>query len=72
MRQQSFKDTLKLSGDIMEKPISSAPASGMRDLVPNEVALRDWAIGIITESYQQFGFTRIETPIMEKAEKIFS
>jgi histidyl-tRNA synthetase len=49
----------------MEKPISSAPASGMRDLIPNEVALRDWAIGIITESYQQFGFTRIETPIME-------
>ena len=37
----------------------------MRDMVPSEVALRDWAIHVITDSYQQFGFTRIETPVME-------
>lgn len=49
----------------MDKPISAAPAAGMRDMVPSEVALRDWAIHVITNSYEQFGFTRIETPIME-------
>ena len=34
-------------------------------MVPSEVALRDWAIQVIANSYEQFGFTRIETPIME-------
>ena len=49
----------------MDKNISAAPAAGMRDMVPSEVALRDWAIHVITDSYEKFGFTRIETPIME-------
>lgn len=54
----------------MDKPISAAPAAGMRDMVPSEVALRDWAIHVITNSYEQFGFTRIETPIMEKHQSV--
>jgi histidyl-tRNA synthetase len=49
----------------MTETLSSAPARGMRDLLPAEVAIRDWAIAAITRTYEQFGFTRIETPAME-------
>lgn len=45
--------------------ISSAPQSGMRDFLPAEVRLRDWATRIITSTYEKFGFTKIETPCME-------
>ena len=44
---------------------SAAPARGMRDLLPAEVAIRDWAMAVIMRTYEQFGFTRIETPVME-------
>ncbi len=44
---------------------STAPARGMRDFLPRETALRDWAIGRLVSVYQQFGFTRIETPAVE-------
>lgn len=45
--------------------IATTPPRGMRDLLPNEVALRDWATSVIIGAYQRFGFTRIETPAME-------
>lgn len=40
----------------------------MRDLLPDEVALRDWATNVILETYRSFGFTRIETPAVESIE----
>lgn len=40
----------------------------MRDLLSDEVALRDWATGVIIETYKTFGFTRIETPAVESIE----
>ena len=45
--------------------LSSAPARGMRDMLPAEVAIRDWATGVIIRAYERFGFTRIDTPAME-------
>ncbi len=44
---------------------STAPARGMRDLLPKETALRDWAIISLVKTYEQYGFTRIETPAVE-------
>jgi len=44
------------------------PPRGMRDLLPDEVALRDWATNVIIETYKTFGFTRIETPAVESIE----
>jgi histidyl-tRNA synthetase len=44
---------------------SSAPPRGMRDFLPADVALRDWATGVILKTYESFGFTRIETPALE-------
>lgn len=44
---------------------SSAPPRGMRDLLPADAAIRDWATGVILKTYESFGFTRIETPALE-------
>ncbi|HEY9714630.1 MAG TPA: histidine--tRNA ligase, partial [Chroococcales cyanobacterium] len=44
---------------------SAAPPAGMRDFLPADTALRDWATGVIVRTYEQFGFTRIETPALE-------
>jgi histidyl-tRNA synthetase len=44
---------------------SSIPAKGMRDLLPGQVATRDWATARILEVYASYGFTRIETPTVE-------
>lgn len=45
--------------------LSSAPPSGMRDFLPADAALRDWASATILRTYERFGFTRIETPALE-------
>jgi histidyl-tRNA synthetase len=37
----------------------------MRDFLPEESALRDWATAQLVKTYEQFGFTRIETPALE-------
>lgn len=41
------------------------PVTGMRDILPNEMQLRDYCIGIIKKTYSEFGFTSIETPVVE-------
>lgn len=45
--------------------VDNSPPRGMRDFLPHQVALRDWATAVILDSYRKFGFTRIETPVME-------
>ncbi|PWT97900.1 MAG: histidine--tRNA ligase [Candidatus Melainabacteria bacterium] len=45
--------------------LSSAPPRGMRDMLPEETALRDWATAQLVATYQRFGFARIETPALE-------
>ncbi|HEU4440220.1 MAG TPA: histidine--tRNA ligase [Methylomirabilota bacterium] len=37
----------------------------MRDVLPDEVALRDWAMARILSIYRRHGFVRIETPAVE-------
>ncbi|MGH7396949.1 MAG: histidine--tRNA ligase [Candidatus Rokuibacteriota bacterium] len=37
----------------------------MRDVLPDEVALRDWALAQILGVYRRHGFVRIETPAVE-------
>ncbi len=49
---------------------SFAPPRGMRDFLPAETALRDWATSIILLAYEQFGFTRIETSILENINRL--
>lgn len=46
----------------------NSPPRGMRDLLPQQVNLRDWATSVIVDTYRKFGFMRIETPVMENIE----
>ena len=41
------------------------PVTGMKDIMPAEMQIRDYVISLITETYKGFGFTRIETPCVE-------
>ena len=50
---------------MKETKPSAVPAKGMRDLLPGQVATRDWATARILEVYASYGFTRIETPAVE-------
>ena len=50
---------------MKETKPSAVPAKGMRDLQPGQVATRDWATARILEVYASYGFTRIETPVVE-------
>ena len=41
------------------------PVTGMKDILPTEMQLRDYCIGIIKKTYGEFGFNSIETPCVE-------
>ena len=45
--------------------LSKKPVNGMKDILPNEMQIRDYVINVIQETYADFGFTRIETPCVE-------
>lgn len=45
--------------------LSKKPVTGMKDILPAEMQIRDYVIGVIKETYAKFGFTSIETPCVE-------
>lgn len=45
--------------------LSKKPVTGMKDILPAEMQVRDYVIGVIKETYAKFGFTSIETPCVE-------
>jgi len=49
---------------MAERP-PTAPPRGMRDILPDEVELRDAAVREIVAVYRPYGFRRIETPALE-------
>ena len=53
------------SGPTGSMALSKKPVTGMRDILPEEMRIRDYVIGVIKETYGRFGFTSIETPCME-------
>jgi len=48
------------------------PVTGMKDILPQEMLIRDYLIGVIKETYQSFGFTPIETPVVENLPNLTS
>lgn len=52
--------------------LSKKPVTGMKDILPKEMAIRDYVSGVIKETYRQFGFTPIETPGVENIENLSS
>ena len=50
--------------------LSKKPVTGMKDILPEEMQIRDYVISVIKETYGKFGFTSIETPCVENIEKL--
>ena len=45
--------------------LSKKPTTGMRDILPEEMQIREYVSGVIRDTYGKFGFTSIETPCVE-------
>lgn len=45
--------------------LSKKPVTGMKDILPEEMQIRDYVISVIKDTYGKFGFTSIDTPCME-------
>ncbi len=52
--------------------MTKKPVTGMKDILPREMEIRDYAIGLIKETYKKFGFTSVETPAVEHIENLSS
>ncbi|NBJ94673.1 histidine--tRNA ligase [Parablautia muri] len=52
--------------------LSKKPVTGMKDILPEEMQIRDYVISVIKETYGEFGFTSIETPCVENIENLSS
>ena len=52
--------------------LKKKPVTGMTDMLPAEMEIRDYLIGLIKETYKTFGFTSMETPCVEHIENLCS
>lgn len=52
--------------------LNKKPVHGMKDIMPEEMQIRDYVISVIKETYGKFGFTPMETPCMENIENLSS
>ena len=48
------------------------PVTGMKDILPREMEIRDYVIGQIKEVYKTFGFSNMETPCVEHIQNLSS
>ena len=52
--------------------LSKKPVTGMKDILPGEMRIREYVIHVIRETYAAFGFTSIETPCVENIANLSS
>lgn len=52
--------------------LAKKPVNGMKDILPEEMQIRDYVMNVIKETYRSFGFTQIETPCMENIANLSS
>ena len=50
--------------------MSTQPARGMRDFLPEDVRRRDYVVGVIRDVYDRYGFEPLETPAVENIETL--
>ena len=48
------------------------PVNGMKDILPEEMAIRNYAIDMIRKTYSEFGFSSIDTPVVEHIGNLLS
>ena len=52
--------------------LKKKPVTGMKDMLPKEMEIRDYVIQMIKDTYKTFGFISIETPCVEHIENLCS
>ena len=52
--------------------LKKKPVTGMKDVMPAEMEIRDYLIGLIKDTYKTFGFQSMETPSVEHIENLCS
>ena len=52
--------------------LSKKPTTGMKDILPEEMQIRDYVISVIKDTYGKFGFTSIETTCVENIANLSS
>ncbi|MEG0189891.1 MAG: histidine--tRNA ligase [Lachnospiraceae bacterium] len=52
--------------------LKKKPVTGMKDMLPREMEVRDYVIHLIKETYSSFGFLSMETPCVEHIENLCS
>ena len=52
--------------------LTKKPVTGMKDILPREMEIREYVLGKIREVYGSFGFTQIETPVVENLSNLQS
>ncbi|MDE3156522.1 MAG: histidine--tRNA ligase [Acidobacteriota bacterium] len=50
--------------------LSTQPARGMRDFLPEDVRRREYVVGVIRRVYERYGFEPLETPAVENIETL--
>src|SRR3954466_8818053 len=50
--------------------VSTQPARGTRDFLPDDIRRRQHVIGVIRDVYEQYGFEPLETPAFENIETL--
>ena len=52
--------------------LKKKPVTGMKDILPAEMQIRNYVMSQIQETYRAFGFSQIETPCVEHIENLTS
>ena len=65
-----LRDKERNRGSFMA--LKKKPVTGMKDILPKEMAIRDYCIALIKDTYKTFGFNSMETPCVEHIENLNS
>ena len=52
--------------------LSKKPMTGMKDIMPDEMKVRNYVKRVIEETYTSYGFSQIETPVVENIQNLTS
>ena len=52
--------------------LNKKPTTGMKDILPEEMRVREYVQSVIRDTYSKFGFTQIETPCVENISNLTS
>ena len=49
----------------MAMALKKKPVTGMKDMMPREMEIRDYVVQLIKDTYKTYGFLSMETPCVE-------